>query len=59
VLDALGSKATYGGLLELANELLGGMHADQNGLLGAVNTAVSTINEAFDECRWVACPETQ
>ena len=24
-------------------------------LLGSVNTALSTINEAFDECRYWAC----
>jgi len=54
VMTALGPNPTFGGLLTLANEALAGLHPE---LIGALNTAVSTINEAYDECRWfVACP---
>jgi hypothetical protein len=51
VLDRLGANTWVSGLLELANSALAG-HEDP-GLISAINHAVSTINEAFDGCRFV------
>jgi len=47
-LNSIG-KATVSGLLELANKALGGVTGLPS--LGDVNSAVSTINEVFDECK--------
>jgi hypothetical protein len=52
VLNYLGGNNTVGGLLELANDALGGRQI--GGLsLSDVNAAVTTINEAFDNCRFL------
>jgi len=53
----LGLPSPVEGLLELANRALAGL--DTGGAnLSQINSAVTTINEAFDECRfWVQCPE--
>ncbi|HEV2721560.1 MAG TPA: hypothetical protein VG323_16175 [Thermoanaerobaculia bacterium] len=49
VLTALGSNATVGGLLNLANQALGG--AAVGASLSDINTAVNNINVGFDGCR--------
>ncbi len=51
VLDRLGANVWVSGLLELANSALAG-HEDP-GLISDINHAVSTINEAFDQCRFI------
>ena len=56
VINTLMSDATLGnsvaGLLELANRAIAGQ-ATGSASLGDIMTAVSAINEAFDECRFV------
>ncbi|WP_166693297.1 hypothetical protein, partial [Fibrivirga algicola] len=52
VLNYLGGNRTVGGLLELANRALGGQSIGSLNL-STVNTAVTTINEAFDNCRFL------
>ncbi len=52
VLSRLGGNNTVSGLLELANDALGGKSI--GGLsLSDVNAAVTAINEAFDNCRFL------
>jgi hypothetical protein len=46
---ANGYPATVSGLLQLANDVLGGANTSVS--LDAVNDAISAINEGFDECR--------
>jgi hypothetical protein len=53
VLNALttcGLPQTVGGLLELANRALAGLPTC-GATIGDLNSAVSAINEGFDECR--------
>jgi hypothetical protein len=51
VLDAMGPGKTVAQLLLLANSALAGNQPA--GLLSPINQAVSTVNEAFDQCRFV------
>jgi hypothetical protein len=56
-LGDLGLAATVAGLFELANRGLGG-HPTAGASLSRISQAVSTYNEAFSECRFLAeCPE--
>jgi hypothetical protein len=55
-LDTLSLSRTVNGLLDLANAALAGKPTG-GASLSDINEAVSTINEAFDECRFlVECP---
>jgi hypothetical protein len=62
VLNYLGAGATVGDLLDLANDVLGGVKTPGVGGVpsyGEINDAVDAINNGFDECRLFLsyCPD--
>ena len=50
LLSTNGHPSTTAGLLQLANDVLGGVHGTSSSILGEVTDAVASINECWDEC---------
>jgi hypothetical protein len=59
VIDILGPGAKVNDLLDLANAALAGSGGLSNSEIGAINQAVTAINEAFDECAYLISCSTE